>query len=114
MTRWRAGLGALVPALAAALFLAAGREPSAEENPKLSYHQVTDLARAYMADEDAGKRAEILEQVAGWSERLDEIALALRPVPPADAPVGYLAADRFTLPRVRARMQRLIPRLPGP
>lgn len=84
------------------------------EERALSYDDVVALARAYMDEEDGARREEILEKVEGWSERLDDIALALRPVPPPDAPTGHLPADRFTVPRIRARMRRLEPRLPEP
>jgi hypothetical protein len=85
----------------------------AEQRP-LSYEQTVELARAYMDEEDGARREAILKKVEVWSERLDEIARALRPVPPADSPTGHLLANRFTVPRIRARMRRLEPRLPGP
>ncbi|MBI3945577.1 MAG: hypothetical protein HY321_06645 [Armatimonadetes bacterium] len=113
MMRSRDGGSILLLVLVAGL-LSSGAGRVAAEGQVLSYNEVVALARAYMDEEDGVRRAEILKKVEGWSERLDEIARALRPVPPADAPTGYLACDRFTVPRIRARMQRLLPILPGP
>ena len=113
MRTWRDTVGLLAIACAGCL-LTVGVEPIASEGRALTYEEVVELGRTYMAEEDSARRAEILSQVEGWSERLDEIAVALRPVPPADAPTGHLPADRFTVPRIRARMRRLEPRLPEP
>ena len=79
-----------------------------------SYDEALRLARAYMDENDEAKRASILQKVAGWSERLDDIALALRPVPPAGAPEGLIVEDKFRLPHVRAWMARLLPKPEGP
>lgn len=92
--------------------LAAGGSPARGDT--LTYDGAVELAREYMATEDAGRRAEILREVSGWSRRLDDIALALRPAPPANAPTGYIPADKFTVPRLRAEMARLIPSADGP
>jgi len=78
------------------------------------YDEALRLARAYLAENDETKRAEILRKMEGWSERLDEIAMALRPVPPAGARTGYIPEDRFTLPRVRASLAKLQPAENGP
>ena len=83
------------------------------ERPR-SYEEAVELARTYMDEEDVARREVISKKVEAWNERLDEIAQALRPAPPADSPTGHLSADRFTLPRLRERMRRLEPRLPGP
>jgi len=72
------------------------------------------LAREYLAEPEETKRAALLRRLEGWTERLDDIAAALRPVPPANAPKGLLAADKFTLPHLRARMDHLRPRPEGP
>jgi len=80
----------------------------------LTYEQVVGLAREYMAQDDPRRRREILKRVGGWTERLDDIALAIRPVPPPDAPTGYLPADKFTVPRLRKEMARLLPSAEGP
>jgi len=86
----------------------------AGEHARPSYDEVVAVARAYMDEADDARRGEILKKIGTWSERLDEIAMALRPSPPAGAPTGYLPADKFTLPRLRARMQRLLPSVDGP
>ncbi|MBI3946538.1 MAG: hypothetical protein HY321_11510 [Armatimonadetes bacterium] len=104
----------LLAASAAGLLLIRAEGAPAETRPKMSDTQAIELARAYIADEDPANRAEILKQVEGWSERLDDIALALRPVPPPNAPTGYIRADRFTVPRLRARMARILPTREGP
>ncbi|MBI3944584.1 MAG: hypothetical protein HY321_01570 [Armatimonadetes bacterium] len=114
MRSLREETGILLAAFVVGLLPIGATSATAEERPTLSYTEAVELARAYMAEEEGARRAEILRQVEGWSERLDEIALALRPVPPANAPTGHLAADRFTVPRIRARMRRLEPRLLGP
>lgn len=72
------------------------------------------LARSYLENEDQPRRAEILQKAEGWNQRLDEIAAALRPAPPATFPTGYIDAAKFTVPRLRARMERLLPRPEGP
>lgn len=79
-----------------------------------NYDEALQLARAYMNEEDGAKRADILLKAGGWSEHLDDIAQALRPVPPAGAPRGLIPEDKFRLPRVRTRMERLQPRSDGP
>ena len=91
----------------------AAQAPAAENAPR-SFQEALRLAQAYMKEEEPARRSVILRQVAGWSERLDEIALALRPEPAAGAPTGYIPADKFTVPRLRARMQRLLPSHEGP
>ena len=80
----------------------------------LTYQDAARLAREYMDTEDAARRTAILQQVAGWSDRLDELAMALRPVPPADAPTGRLPEDQFTTARIRANLARILPRPEGP
>ncbi len=87
--------------------------PSASANT-LTHDEALKLAREYMDSEDAAKRAEILRTVDAYGERLDEIALALRPAPPKGARTGHLAEEKFTVPRLRARMERIIPRPEGP
>ena len=103
----------LLAVVAASLLGPSSHAAQADRRPR-SYGEAVELARAYMDEEDAARREAILTKVETWTERLDEIARALRPVPPADSPTGHLAADRFTVPRVRRRMRRLEPRLPGP
>jgi len=80
----------------------------------LKYRHALLLAREYMYGDDPARRDAILGQVDEWRDRLDDIALALRPVPPADAPTGYLPAQKFTVPRLRRRMVPLLPRAEGP
>ncbi len=81
---------------------------------ELAYDEALKLARAYMEDEDEAKRQRILQAAETFGERLDEIALALRPVPRKGAPTGYLLKDKFTVPAVRARLQRIVPAPDGP
>ena len=87
---------------------------AAGEDGKRTRGRVIELAREYMANEDAARRAEILAEIGHWDEGLDDIASAIRPVPPVDAPTGYLPGDKFTLPHLRAKMTRLLPREGGP
>lgn len=82
--------------------------------PPNSYDEALTLARACMNAEDLYQRAALLKQAIAWGERLDDIAFALRPEPPKGAKTGYLAYDRFTVPRLRKQLDRLLPRLPGP
>jgi len=103
----------LLAVVAAGLLAPGPNVARADERPR-SYEEAVELARAYMDEEDVARREVILKKVEAWSERLDEIARALRPVPPPDSPTGHLSADRYTVPRIRARMRRLEPRLPGP
>jgi len=106
---WKGLLAAMVVGL-----LAPGVGAARVGERPMSYEEAVELARAYMDEKDGARRETILKKVEAWSERLDEIARALRPVPAADSPTGHLSADRFTVPRIRARMRRLEPRLPGP
>lgn len=82
--------------------------------PPATYDEALALARECLSAEEAAKRATLLQQARNWSERLDDIALALRPVPPKDAKTGYIEHDRFTVPRLRTQLERLLPKVPGP
>lgn len=116
------GSAALSPPTTAAADVAEVRAPLATTTlpatpiggSPASYDDALRLARAYLEEDDEWRRAELLRQVDGWSQRLDEIAGQLRPPLPADAPRGVLAEDKFRLPRVRARMESLRPRPEGP
>lgn len=88
----------------------------AERRPAATpgYDEALRLARAYLAETDEGRRGEILQKVRHWSERLDDIALALRPKATAASRRGYLEEDKFTIPGVRARLEGILPRPEGP
>ena len=67
----------LLAALAVGLLAPGVGAARVEERP-MSYEEAFELARAYMDEEDVARRERILEKVEAWSERLDEIARALR------------------------------------
>lgn len=107
----RQGRAALRVSLAiiASVALVSSETANAAQGLVPGFDAVVVLARKFMDNEDPAAREEILRKIGGWNQRLDEIAVALRPVPHVSAPKGYLAADKFTVPRLREKLAALVP-----